>query len=109
MFFAVWMGGPFLCAAVLGAAFARGWWRTYALFGLGLLLGLAFIFLGYLSGSKDPGDCSDCEKYWGRWWEPQFVSALAGVGYFFWLIGIGAGAFFRVIITSARKRPPAAR
>jgi hypothetical protein len=101
-----WLGA-FLLGALLGGVFARGWLRTYGLFALGLLIGFFFVLAVYLNAppdyAHDPTGCSDCEEYWGRWWEPSFVVFLAGIGYFAYLLGIGIGAATRGLMSALRR------
>jgi hypothetical protein len=62
---------------------------------LGLLLAVAWLVLGYLTAPTEPGHCSDCREFLGRWWEPElglFVEGLAIAG---WLAGVGLGAAIR--------------
>jgi hypothetical protein len=50
---AVVFGLPVVLGAALGAAFARGFAKTYAVFGLGLLLGFGIVVAAYLSAPPD--------------------------------------------------------
>ena len=100
MFVVVWLGAPFVAAAILRAAFARSWRRTLAIFGIGALLGVLVFFHAYLAAPRDFAhrNCSDCEELWGRWWEPRFVLFVVVIGYFSWLLGTCAGAFLRWLL-----------
>src|SRR6266852_5804852 len=103
MFLLVWFGGPFLLATILAAVLAKSWLRAYLLFALGLLIGFGFVLAAYLRAPTHFNGCEDCEQSFGRWWEPNFIIILAGVGYFFWMLGIGLGAFLNVLARSARS------
>jgi uncharacterized membrane protein len=98
----IWLGGLVL-GSVLGWAFARGWRTVYGLFGLGLVLGFLIVLVAYLSADTDSNGCSDCELFLGRWWEPQFVLFVVAIGYLFYLVGIGLGAFVREIVRASRR------
>jgi hypothetical protein len=101
-----WLGTPFIVGALVGAAFARAYWSTAAAAALGLGLGFGLVLWAYYSAplrSAPYNGCSDCENYLGRWWEPNFVIFLVVVGYFFWLLGIGAGIGIRRLVRSARE------
>jgi len=106
----LWLGGPFLVAAVLAAALACSWLRAYVLLGLGIVIGAGFVLAVYLHAPTHYNGCEDCEQSFGRWWEPAFIVTLAAIGYFFWLLGIGVGAFVNLLVRSAREgdagRPP---
>lgn len=103
----VWLGAPFLLGAVLGAAFARGWRSSYVLFGLGVLFGFLFVLGVYLNAPPDyqhsNGD-EDGGMYFGRWWELPFVTYLAVIGGFFYLLGVGVGALVRGLFKLTRNR-----
>jgi hypothetical protein len=103
----LWLGGPFVLGDALGAPFARGMARVYALLGLGLLIGFLFVLAIYLTSPSDyqhdPSRCSDCGEYWGRWWEPAVPIFFAAVGYLCYLLGIGAGAAGRAVVMTSRE------
>jgi hypothetical protein len=111
MFVLVWLGGPALLGAALGAALAKGWLRTYGLFGLGLVIGFGVVLAAYLSSAPDAehdsSGCSNCQQFWGRWWEPKWVFFLTGTGFFVYLIGIGVGAGGRNLLEDLRRRDAA--
>src|SRR5438270_11777928 len=105
MFVLVWLGGPFLLGAVLGAVFARARWRVFALIALGALLGVLLLVYAYLSAPPNysqSNGCSDCEEYLGRWWEPVFVFYLAAIGYVLYLLGFGVGALALLLVYGGR-------
>jgi hypothetical protein len=97
---AIYFGAPPALGAVLGAAFARGMLRTYALFALGLLLGFGVLVLAYLASPPDYQHSGHTEgrQFLGRWWDPDFVLILTGIAYVLYLVGIGLGAFTREVI-----------
>jgi uncharacterized membrane protein len=101
------LGGPFALGALLGAALASGWLRVYALFGLGLLIGSSFVLAVYVSSPQDrqhdSSGCSHCVQLWGRWWDPVWAFLVPGIGYFFYLLGIGLGAGARELTKSLRS------
>ena len=106
MWVLAWLGLPFIVGALIGAAFARGRWSTGAAAGLGVALGFGIVLWAYYSAplsSAPYNGCSDCENYLGRWWEPTFVIFLVVIGYFFWLLGIGAGVGVRSLVGRARE------
>ena len=100
----VLLAAPFLVAALLGALLARGWVRTVALLGVGLLIGLAFVLHVYLSApidfAHDLSGC-ECEQYLGRWWDPSLVLSLVAVGLAVWTVGIGVGALLNAVVRLA--------
>ena len=83
-------------------AFATGssWVRTYAVFGVGAILAFSFVVAVYLGSPPDyqhsPGD-GDGEMFLGRWWEPGWIFFVAATGYLCWILGVGVGAFGRVL------------
>jgi hypothetical protein len=103
----IWLG-ELVLGAVLGAAFARGLLRTYSLFGLGLLIGLFILLAAYLAAAPDfahSNGCSDCQMFLGRWWEPGFVTIVAGLGYLVFLVGIGVGVGIREVVRAPAAIP----
>jgi hypothetical protein len=101
----IWLG-EFVLGPVLGAAFARGMLRTYALFGLGLLIGFLVLLAAYLTAAPDfahSNGCSDCQMFLGRWWEPEFVAFVAGFGFLVFLLGIGVGTGIRELARVLRR------
>jgi hypothetical protein len=105
MWVLAWLGPPFIVGALIGAALARGYWTTAAAAALGVGLGFGVVLWAYCSAplsSAPYNGCSDCENYLGRWWEPNFVIFFVVIGYFFWLLGIGAGVGVRRLVRSAR-------
>jgi hypothetical protein len=105
MWVLAWLGLPFIVGALIGTVFARGYWSTAAAAALGAGLGFGIVLWVYYSAplsSAPYNGCSDCENYLGRWWEPNFVIFIVVIGYFFWLLGIGAGVGVRRLVRSAR-------
>jgi hypothetical protein len=98
----IWLGGLVL-GIILGWAFARGWRSVYGAFGLGLVLGFLIVLAAYLTADADSKSCSDCERFLGRWWEPQFVLFVVAIGYVLYLVGIGLGAFCRELIRALSR------
>lgn len=106
MWVLAWLGPPFIVGALIGAAFARGYWSTAAAAALGVGLGFGVVLWAYYSAplsSAPYNGCSDCGNYLGRWWEPNFVIFFVVIGYFFWLLGIGAGVVIRWLARTARE------
>ena len=93
-------GLPVLLGAVLGAVFARSFWRTYAVLGLGLLIGLGLVLWAYLSSPPDAlhATGAEGEQFLGRYWEPEWVFFGVGIGYLLYLVGVGVGAFTRELV-----------
>lgn len=111
MFVLAWLGGPFLAGAILGAALARGRWRTSAVLGLGVVIGVGVVVYAWLSSplSSAPYDgCSDCGNYLGHWWEPQFAIFLVVVAWIAWAVGVGVGAWARSLARRLSHSPNAA-
>ena len=106
MWVLTWLGTPFIVGALIGAAFARGHWSTGTAAALGVGLGFGLVLWAYYSAplsSAPYNGCSDCENYLGRWWEPNFVIFIVVIGYFFWLLGIGAGVGLRRLMRTVRE------
>jgi hypothetical protein len=106
MWVLAWLGLPFIVGALIGAVFARGRWSTAAAAALGFALGFGIVLQAYYSAppsSAPYNGCSDCENYLGRWWEPTFVIFIVVIGYLFWLLGIGAGAWVRGFVRRTRE------
>ena len=101
-----WSGSPFVVGALLGAAFARGKWSTVTVAAIGALLGFGIVLWAYYSSPPSsagyPG--CECEDYLGRWWEPSYVIPITLIGYFIWLVGVGAGVGTRSLLRRARAR-----
>jgi len=106
----IWLAGPFLLAAVLAFLAGNGWIRTYAVLGVGLLLAFGFVAAVYLGAPPDyqhsQGD-EDGRMFLGRWWEPDWITFVAGLGYVSWMVGVGLGAFVRVFVRPAHSREAA--
>jgi hypothetical protein len=92
-------GAPLLLGAVLGGFFARGFTRTYAVLGVGLIIGVAVVLAAYLSSPPDfeHAKGTEGEQFLGRYWDPALVVILVGVGYVLYLVGVGLGAFTRAL------------
>jgi hypothetical protein len=105
MWVLAWLGPPLILGAVIGAAFARGWWSTAAVAAIGVGLGFGVALWAYYSSPPSAAPyngCSDCENFGGRWWEPTFVLFSVVIGYLFWLLGMGAGVAFRRLLRRSR-------
>ena len=94
---------PVVLGAALGAAFARGSASTYAVFGLGLILGFGVLLAAYLSAPPDAlhANGAEGEQFLGRYWEPG-VFVLVGLGYVLYLVGVGLGVFTRELVKLLR-------
>jgi hypothetical protein len=106
VFVLIWLAGPFLLATVL--AFARGnsWVRTYAIFGVGVILAVGFVVAVYLGAPPDyqhSHSDGDGEMFLGRWWEPDWIFFVAGIGYVCWILGVGVGVFGRLVTRPSRS------
>jgi hypothetical protein len=82
---------PFAVGLVLTVAV--GSTRRVAL--AGFLLAAAWLVVGYLAAPAEPGSCSDCREFLGRWWEPEFAVFVEGLAVAAWLAGVGLGAAIR--------------
>lgn len=93
-------------ALVLTVAF--GLTRRVAL--AGFLLAVAWLVVGYLASPTEPGHCSDCREFLGRWWEPELGLFVDGLAFAAWLAGVGFGAAIRrseAVEVSRVRRPGA--
>jgi hypothetical protein len=74
---------------------------------IGVVLAFGFVVLTYYRSSHSyagsQGDC-DGEMFLGRWWEPKFTILLSLIGYFLWLVGVGAGIAAAAGVSAARTR-----
>ena len=61
----------------------------------GFLLAVAWLVVGYLAAPTEPGHCSDCREFLGRWWEPELALFVEGLALAGWLAGVGLGAAIR--------------
>jgi hypothetical protein len=61
----------------------------------GVLLAVVWLVVGYLAAPTEPGHCSDCREFLGRWWEPEFAVFVEGLALAAWLAGTGLGAAIR--------------
>jgi hypothetical protein len=61
----------------------------------GFLLAVAWLVVGYLAAPTEPGHCSDCREFLGRWWEPELALFFEGLALASWLAGVGVGAAIR--------------
>jgi hypothetical protein len=106
MFVLIWLAGPFLLAAVLAFLAGGGRIRTYVVLGVGVVFAFGFVLAVYLGSPPDyqhsQGD-EDGEMFLGRWWEPSWIMLVATLGYLSWILGVGLGAFARVIASPARS------
>ena len=102
--FVMFVMSPLLGVA-LGAAFAKGWLSTYALFGLGLLVGFGVVLAAYLSSPADfqHSNGTEGQEFLGRWWDPEFVVTLTAISYCLYLVGLGVGVFGREITRGLRR------
>jgi len=89
------IGLPFVVALVLTVAVGSTKRRRRRVALAGLLLAVAWLVVGYLASPTEPGHCSDCAKYLGRWWEPWFALFVEGLALAGWLAGVGLGAALR--------------
>ena len=101
MWVLIWLGLPFIVGALVGATFVRGLRSTSAGVILGLLIGFGVVLWAYYSSPTTYDGC-ECNLILGRWWEPAFVIFIVAIGYFFWLLGIGAGVGVRSLVRRAR-------
>jgi hypothetical protein len=104
----LYVGGPVVFGFVATALTRSRWPKNgprMALIGVALAFG--FVVLTYYrsahSYAGSQGD-SDGEMFLGRWWEPTFTILLALIGYFLWLIGVGAGIAAVAALNAARTR-----
>ena len=108
MYELVFLDAPFALATVLSVAWPRTGRRWRGLFGLGIMLAVAFVLYVYLSAppdqSHDNDQCNHCQQFLGRWWEPVFVVWLVVVGYFAWSVGIALGAGLRGLVSLLWRR-----
>jgi hypothetical protein len=58
------------------------------LLALGIGAALVFVLVAYVTAPTDPSQCSDCNEYLGRWWEPWIVGALALIVLLAWWAGV---------------------
>jgi hypothetical protein len=101
------LGLPFAVALVVTVAFGRT--KRVAL--AGFLLALVWLVVGYLASPTEPGHCSDCREFLGRWWEPELALFVTGLAFAAWLAGVGLGAAIRrsEAVEIPRVRPPGAQ
>jgi hypothetical protein len=104
----VWFGAPFVVAAALAGALARSWLRLFLLLALGALIGAGLFLAAYAAAPGEYDGC-DCELFWGRWWEPDFVGYLLGAGFVFWLLGVAVGSFTNLLWRTAQEGSAARR
>jgi hypothetical protein len=100
VFVLIWLAGPFLLATVLAFAIGKGWLRTYMVLGVGVILAFGFVVAVYLGSPPDyqhSEGAGDGEMFLGRWWEPGWIFFVAVIGYLCWIVGVGVGAFGRVV------------
>ena len=101
----LFLGAPLVVGVVLGAVFAKGWLSTYALFGVGLLLGFGVVLAAYLTSPRDQAHSNGTEgqQFLGRWWDPAVVIIVTALGYVLYLVGLGIGVFSRELIAVLRS------
>jgi hypothetical protein len=110
----IWLGAPLAVAAGLSGVVPEGLSRrSTLLFGLGVMLSLAFVVTVYLTEPRDARHddrgCSDCEQFLGRHWEPEFVVFLAFGGLMAWLVGLAIGTSLRTLRHDRRQQRDALR
>ena len=89
------IGLPFVVALVLTVAVGSTKRRRRRVALAGLLLAVAWLVVGYLASPTEPGHCSDCREFLGRWWEPELALFFDGLAFAAWLAGVGLGAAIR--------------
>jgi hypothetical protein len=108
MFFAVTLSASFVIGLFLAAVLAKGRHRTPVLLGIGLLAEAVVVLIVYLTAPPDAlhdtRGCSNCQQYWGRYWEPGWTFFVVGIGYISYLAGLGLGVVVRMAV--ARRRAP---
>ena len=85
---------PFALALACGVVLRASGRRAVILVPVGFVLAVAVVAAAYLVAPTDgpPHGCSDCGRYWGRWWEPATAVIAAVYGLAAWLAGAGTGA-----------------
>lgn len=73
-----------------------------------VLLFVGVFAVAYVSASHGAvgSSCSDCERFAGRYWEPDLVALLALIAATGWCLGAGAGLLIRGLLP---RRHSAAR
>ena len=92
-------GLAFGLSFMVGLLFARDPRRLLVSVALGAVLALLYFPMAYAFAGEEPGGCSDCGHYLGRWWEPWFVALIAAWNYVVWLAGLIVGAAARHLRT----------
>jgi uncharacterized membrane protein len=106
----LYFGGIAIAVAfLLAAAFARSGSKLAAVVGIGVLLAIAWLVVGYVMSptADEPRDCSDCGVYLGRWWEPGLALFVIGANLIAWTAGavLGFGVRrLRALAGAARTR-----
>jgi hypothetical protein len=104
----LYVGGPVVLGFVATVLTRSRWPKNGpGLALIGVVLAFGFVVLTYYRSAQSfagsQGD-SDGEMFLGRWWEPTFTVVLALIGYFLWLIGVGAGVGAVAAVNAARTR-----
>lgn len=95
----IWLGGPLAVAVLLtavgGARFGHWPWLLL----VGVLLAAAVVFIAYLQAPPDyqHSNGTEGEMFLGRWWDPNWVVAIVGIGYFSWTVGVFVGFALRLL------------
>jgi hypothetical protein len=103
MWVLAYLGSPLIVGALMGAAFARGYWSSIAVAALGLGLGFGVVLATYYTSPTTYNGCDECENYLGRWWEPSYVIPLVLIAYLPWLFGIAVGVGVRGLVRRVRE------
>jgi hypothetical protein len=96
-------GLPFAVAAAIGFFLVSTPRRYGILVGLGVAAAVGLLVVSYLSAPTEPGSCSDCEEFLGRWWEPGFTSFFLVLLLAAWAAGLVVGAALREYFAPRRN------
>jgi len=86
-------------AFLLASPARRGW----LVVGLGALLALGFVVLGWARAPKENLACHDCHFFLGRYWQWYLYVFFAGLGWCFWSLGVALGAGARWVLHARRE------